>query len=109
MTVTLLAGAAGALLATGTVLALPRAAELPFPMRGLVARLVEELRRSMDTLRELGSVGAPLARPRARRLRLASAAAGGMAGGMLLGMRGALLCGVAAAWLAPRMVAARRR
>ena len=94
MTAALLAGVSGALLVVGTILALPRAAELPFPVRGLVARSLEELRRSADTL---------------RRLRLLAAAGGALAGGVLLGMRGALLFAVAAAWVAPRALTARRR
>ena len=94
MTGALLAGVSGALLVVGVILALPRPAELPLPLRGLVAHSIEELRRSAFTL---------------RRLRLSSAVGGAVAGGVLFGMRGALLFAVAAAWLAPRALAVRRR
>ena len=105
----LLAGAAGALLAGGAILAAPRPRDLPTPLRGLAARLGDEVRRTADTLRDLGSAGTPLPRPRVRRLRLAAALAGAAGGGALLGLRGAVFCALAATWLAPRIVAARRR
>ena len=66
MTWTLLAGAAGALAAAGTVLALPRSGELPVPLRVSSSRLDEEVRQTADMLRDLGSVRAPLAGSRVR-------------------------------------------
>jgi tight adherence protein B len=106
---TVLAGAAGALLGAGAVHAMPRPAEVPFPLRGVLARLVDELRRTVDMLREVGSVRAPLPPSRMRRLRVTAAVAGAAAGAMLFGWRGGALCAAIATWAAPRMVAARRR
>ncbi len=103
------AGAAGVLLAFGTILALPRPGELPPSLGRLAVRLGDELRSNVDALRDIGSVRIPLPRSRARRLRLAAGLAGVLAGASLLGLRGAVLCGVASTWLAPRIVAARRR
>ncbi len=109
MTAKLLAGAAGALLACGTILALPSPRNLPLPLRDLAARLLDEIARTAGALRELGSVRAPPPRARIRRLRLAVALAAALVAGALFGVRGALLCAVVAAWLAPRVVALRRR
>jgi tight adherence protein B len=104
-----LAGAAGALAAVGTVLAMPRPGELPIPLRGLATRLSVEARRTLDMLHDLGSVGAPLEGSYIRRLRLTAGLAGAASGATFLGMPGAVVCGVAGTWLVPRIAAARRR
>jgi tight adherence protein B len=104
-----LAGAAGALLGIGTTLVLPHPADMPTPLRRVVARLGDELRRNVDTLRDIVSVRTPFPRSRARRLRLTAGMAGALAGAFLLGLWGAVLCAAVSTWFAPRIVAARRR
>lgn len=106
---TFLAGTAGALLAIGAILAVPRSRELPFPLRRLAELLGDAIPRTVGSLRDLGSVAVPLSRSRTRRLRLTAALAGATSGAAFLGMRGALVGGLAGTWLAPRIVAARRR
>jgi len=103
-----LAAAAGALLAIGAVLVMPRVTELPFPARGLGVRIGEELGRTTALLRELGSTRAPLPRSRVRRLRVTAAAAGAVLGAALFGLGGSLFVAVVAAWGAPRVVDGRR-
>ncbi len=108
MTGSLLAGAAGALVAIGAVLVMPRSVELPGPLRSVGMRVGQELTRTTELLRELGSARAPLPRGRVRRLRVTAAAAGAVCGGVVLGMRGSLLVAIAAGWIAPRLIEVRR-
>ena len=108
MIATVLAGTAGGLLALGAALSIPRPKELPIPVRGLATRIGEEITRTVAVVRDLGSVRTPFPRARVRRLRVGTALAGAFTGWTLSGLRGSLLCAVAAAWLAPRIVEVRR-
>ena len=108
MTHSLLAGAAGALAAVGAAFVMPRSMDLPGPLRSIATRLGEELGSTMDLLREVGSARAPLPRARVRRLRVTAAVAGGLAGAVVLGIRGSLLVAIVAGWLAPRLAELRR-
>lgn len=104
----LLAGAAGALAAVGTVLVAPRSMDLPGPLRSIAARIWAELGSTLELVREVGFARAPLPRPRVRRLRVTAAAAGAVGGAIVFGVRGSLLCAIAAGWLAPRVAELRR-
>jgi tight adherence protein B len=90
-----LAGVAGALLVIGAVLVAPAGGAVRLPLGNLRTPLATAAVRAREVL--------------GRRVRVAGALAGALAGTATFGMRGGLVLAATGAWLAPHIGTARRR
>ncbi len=106
--VTAVAAAGGLLAVHGVALVVSGGARLPRPVRAATLRLAAEVRETVVVVRGMGVGGGPLPRAAVARLRVAAGLATAVAGWVILGTRGAVVCAAAGAWSAPRLARARR-